>query len=381
MSSNWALPTESSLYTDVLDFIDVRLDDGARMFPSSDTYENLPNGTISFRSNKWQKWNGASWIDLLNHSLQEFYDIGIMGTASNIRGVAAAVNGGTGKSSYTVGDILYASATNAISTLAATTFGSVLITNGANTAPSWGKVNLQDHTVGTLLPAKGGTGVTTISGIIKGNGTNAFSAAVANVDYSPAHDHPYLSLSGGTLTGALSTNSNITTAAAVYASNGFRTHGATGWYSETYGGGMNMMDTTWVRVYGSKALLVENQIAATGNITAYYSDMRLKTKIRKIESALDKLCSLEGFVYINNNVAESFGYTSKEEQLALSAQDVQREFPQLVSLAPFDMKTDETSGDITSKSGQNYLTVDYIKLIPVLVEAIKELKEIVENAR
>ena len=48
--------------------------------------------------------------------------------------------------------------------------------------------------------------------------------------------------------------------------------------------------------------------------------------------------------------------------------------PQAVSIAPFDMETDEFSGEVTSKSGEDYLTVDYAKLVPLLVESIKELK-------
>jgi hypothetical protein len=49
----------------------------------------------------------------------------------------SAVNGGTGQVSYTIGDILYASSTSALSKLAAGTAGSVLKSNGAGTAPSW----------------------------------------------------------------------------------------------------------------------------------------------------------------------------------------------------------------------------------------------------
>lgn len=49
----------------------------------------------------------------------------------------SAVNGGTGQVSYTVGDLLYASSTTALSKLAAGTAGSVLGSNGAGTAPSW----------------------------------------------------------------------------------------------------------------------------------------------------------------------------------------------------------------------------------------------------
>ena len=160
-----------------------------------------------------------------------------------------------------------------------------------------------------------------------------------------------------------------------------RTHGNTGWYSASYGGGTYMIDTTWVRIYGSKRLYVANRIQATGDITAYYSDERLKTKTGSIDNALDKVKSLHGFTYVENELARSFGYSNEEEQVALSAQDVQRVMPQVVSLAPFDVDTSEFSGEITSKSGEDYLTVDYAKLVPLLVEAIKEQQIQIEELK
>ena len=53
----------------------------------------------------------------------------------------------------------------------------------------------------------------------------------------------------------------------------------------------------------------------------------------------------------------------------LIAQDVQAVQPQAVKPAPFDIAEDGTS-----KTGENYLTVQYEKLIPLLVEGIKELR-------
>lgn len=39
-----------------------------------------------------------------------------------------------------------------------------------------------------------------------------------------------------------------------YTSNWFRSTGNTGWYSESYGGGWHMTDSTWIRTYGSKSV-------------------------------------------------------------------------------------------------------------------------------
>jgi hypothetical protein len=76
-----------------------------------------------------------------------------------------AVNkGGTGLTSYDVGDIVYASGTATLSKLAGVATGNALISGGTGTAPSWGKIALTTHVSGTLPVANGGTGVTTSTG-------------------------------------------------------------------------------------------------------------------------------------------------------------------------------------------------------------------------
>ena len=97
-------------------------------------------------------------------------------------------------------------------------------------------------------------------------------------------------------------------------------------------------------------------LSCSGDITAYYSDDRLKTKLGLIENALDKICSLEGFYYQANQTAQDLGYRVKRE-VGISAQSVQKILPEVVVPAPVD---------------DQYLTVNYSKLIPVLIEAIKE---------
>ena len=55
-------------------------------------------------------------------------------------------------------------------------------TNG-NLKQSLGTVNLASQVTGTLPVANGGTGATTLTGVLKGNGTSAFTAATAGTDY------------------------------------------------------------------------------------------------------------------------------------------------------------------------------------------------------
>jgi hypothetical protein len=100
------------------------------------------------------------------------------------------------------------------------------------------------------------------------------------------------------------------------------------------------------------------EIRATNNVTAYYSDDRLKTKLGKIEGALDKLCSLEGFYYEANEIAQALGYKVVRE-VGISAQATQAVLPEIVAPAPIDDK---------------YLTVRYERFAPLFIEAIKELR-------
>ena len=113
---------------------------------------------------------------------------------------------------------------------------------------------------------------------------------------------------------------------------------------------------------GTAASAVAGEIRATSTITAGYSDDQLKTRLGNIENALDKVMTLNGFYYEPNQIALDLGYTVSR-QVGVSAQEVQKVLPEVVVPAPIDDK---------------YLTVQYEKMIPLLIEAIKELKSEVE---
>ncbi len=98
-----------------------------------------------------------------------------------LSGTLDADNGGTGQSSYTVGDILYASTTSALSKLAGVATGNALISGGVGTAPSWGKIGLTTHISGTLAVGNGGTGLTAVGG----DGTILGSDGAANTYLNP----------------------------------------------------------------------------------------------------------------------------------------------------------------------------------------------------
>lgn len=119
---------------------------------------------------------------------------------------------------------------------------------------------------------------------------------------------------------------------------------------------------------------VTGALTATGNITAYYSSLRLKENIIPIDDALNKVCALRGVYFNPNDLAATFGYTDKSRDVGVIAEEVKQVLPEATALAPFD-----TNPDGTSKTGENYLTVRYERLVPLLIEAIKTLSQKVER--
>ena len=86
-----------------------------------------------------------------------------------------------GSNTPTAGGAGYGNGTELAFTAAGTS-GQVLTSNGSS-APTWGGVSLTTGVSGTLPVGNGGTGATTLTGLLKGNGTSAFTAATAGTDY------------------------------------------------------------------------------------------------------------------------------------------------------------------------------------------------------
>ena len=113
---------------------------------------------------------------------------------------------------------------------------------------------------------------------------------------------------------------------------------------------------------------VTGAITATGNITAFASDVRLKDRKANIANALEKVESLSGFNYTFNEtglgvVGEDY---RDEEQIGVSAQEVEAVLPEVVKPAP---------------GNSDYKTVQYEKLVPLLIEAIKELNAEIKDLK
>ena len=119
---------------------------------------------------------------------------------------------------------------------------------------------------------------------------------------------------------------------------------------------------------------VAGSLRATGEVIAAYSDERLKDFDGKIEGALDKVMSLNGYYYTENAVAKSLGLDNDERQIGVSAQEVMAVLPEVVCDAPINNSED-------APEDADYKTVKYEKLVPLLIEAIKELKEEINSLK
>ena len=72
----------------------------------------------------------------------------------------------------------------------------------------------------------------------------------------------------------------------LYSSNWFRSTGNSGWYNETYGGGIYMCDSSDVRIFGGKNFSCDNEIYAAGTVSAgYWGNTGAERQVRVIAGA------------------------------------------------------------------------------------------------
>ena len=143
--------------------------------------------------------------------------------------------------------------------------------------------------------------------------------------------------------------------------------------------------TVWTQYNGQWPLYIRmdnnnayfgGSVYSAGTLLTGSSDLRLKKNLVKIQTPLEKISKLTGYNFDWNDNITELGFTpdTPTNDVGLIAQDVQEVAPQAVQHAPFDKEYDKETETHKSRSGEKYLTVQYEKLVPLLVEAIKELK-------
>jgi hypothetical protein len=259
--------------------------------------------------------------------------VGYANTALNVIGaVSTATNlaGGTAQS------IVYQTAPGSTAYLAASsTSGWILSSNGPGSPPTWvpgagianfagTATNLAGGTAGQV-PYQTGPGATSFYG----PGT-AGDVLVSNGGTSPPSYNNTLTLVS--ITSATSTQTGA-----------LQVRGGVGIGGDLY---------------------VGRDIYGLGEITAYYgatSDRRLKTNIGSINNGLAKVLTLDGIVYNWNELADK---DLNVKEAGVIAQQIQAVLPEAV---------------VEREDG--YLTVKYERIIPLLIEAIKELSAEVDELK
>ena len=102
-----------------------------------------------------------------------------------------------------------------------------------------------------------------------------------------------------------------------------------------------------------------SQIEASGDVIAFgSSDRELKDNIQPIENPLDKMDKIGGYTFDWNDKQDTY----KGHDIGVVAQEIQSVLPEIVA---------------TRANG--YLGVKYEKIVPLLIESIKELNKKIED--
>jgi hypothetical protein len=219
------------------------------------------------------------------------------------------------------------------------------------------------------------SGISSLPTLVSGSSQIAFSGITGTVSNLQLANS---SISGVSLGGNLATltigtglsgtsyngSSLVTIANAGVTSNvagtGITVSGATG--AVTISIGQEVATTSNVQFgslgIGTTASGVSGEIRATGDITAFFSsDIRLKENIQPIQNALEKVESISGNTYDWKEGYEEL-HSHKGNDVGVIAQEIEEILPQIV--------TNRDNG---------FKAVQYEKIIPLLIEAIKELSD------
>lgn len=167
IGSTWicTTPDPITLGTSELNFV---LGSGAMLFSVSndsgatgtgEVYETRVGNDFQLRKLK----AGGNYMTITNSGADLLIALVLANILLNdLGGTLGTTKGGTNLTSYTQGDIIYASAANVLNKLAKNSSATRYLSNqGTSNNPSWSQVNLANGVTGTLPVANGGTGGTT----------------------------------------------------------------------------------------------------------------------------------------------------------------------------------------------------------------------------
>jgi len=280
------------------------------------------------------------------------------------------------------------------------------VTGNINTSTSYliaGTAVLTSSSLGSGITSSSLTSLGTISALNAGTGT--FSGAISGLSLTVSNA---VSAASSAISGNSTVGGNLTvtgtlgvTAAARFSSTfntgnsaaGFGgnvgvggTLGATG--AVTFGSTLNVTGTSTLTNIGATGVIAfrhvftngglnvgatgagVGEIRATGDITAYYSsDAKFKDNVVEIPNALEKIKSIRGVTfdwneeYIKSHGGED-GYFVRKRDVGVIAQEIQKVLPELVV-----------------ERSEGYLAVKYDRIVALLIQAVKELSDKLEEGK
>jgi hypothetical protein len=160
--------------------------------------------------------------------------------------------------------------------------------------------------------------------------------------------------------------------------------GVTGWCigQDSSGGQSFKIANTWSDLANTTRFTINSSGNTTfsGTVTASGSDRRLKTGLELVHDHWNIIDGLHPYRFRwNEKGCKIFNKSQDYVEIGLIAQDVQAVLPQAVCvnecLGSVDMGDINMSDDLALDGGKpEYLTIQYDKLIPVLIKAIQDLK-------
>ncbi len=170
----------------------------------------------------------------------------------------------------------------------------------------------------------------------------------------------------------LSATNNPTNGAIIYFSDNIPAQSQNGFIKYKHSDSSVVAGSNEQMVFGGDQpisdFLFEGDVHSSGDVVAYFSDPRLKDFHGNITGALDKVNSLGGYYFTENELAKEIGYRNDRMQVGVNADEVAAVLPEVVTTAL-------VNENIPQDEVRDYKTVKYEKMVPLLIEAIKELTE------
>jgi len=191
----------------------------------------------------------------------------------------------------------------------------------------------------------------------------------------------------GSLTGVYDINTAASPISTIYASNWFRSTGSTGWYNETYGGGMYMVDTSFVRTYNSKIFYGSGGIwsvdAGTASTSGYnyllrgatYGNYAPFTSTRDVKRNIQPLVDSGSMIDQLNPVTFQEKITEQDDEISTAWKDADLEYGFIA-----EEVAEVAAGHLAQYKGMEDGTLkpvgwSFHGVVSVLVAEVKELRK------